>query len=305
MPTLTKRTKRKRKSSAARKATMNRAHEQGHNKIIQAMRNDPRVLCAYFGGTTNTESEDSYSDVDVFFVANDDAMEALRADVVCLIEQSFPRLLMLACYPPSGPAHNVACNFLFESREIGIGKYDLRIVPASDPFLSGTYAETMRKQVLFDKTGAFSAQLEENQSRIPEYDPSGLRLAVERYWQAVVMQVKFIIRRDPYKLEYVQNGLLQTHVEILRALCPDGIVWDWWARSIREILPEERRRDLLLYLDGLADVGEVGAVADSLMKQFDSDAREACRRWGIEYPENLARAVMRYFREHIGAEAKS
>jgi len=280
---------------------MNKAYEQGHNKIVQALRDDSRILSAYSGGTTNTETEDEYSDVDSFFVANDEGMESLRPDITRLIEQSFPRLLMLACYPPGAPADNFAYHFLFESDEIGIGKYDLRLTQASNPFLRGTYVETMRKQVIFDKTGIFGQQLDENQSRLPAYDPSALRLTVERYWQAVVMQAKFIMRRDPFKLEYVQNGLLQVHIEILRALCPDGMVWDWWARRIREFLPEERQRELLLYLDGLSDVDKVGAAAGPLMKQFDNDARRACRKWGVDYPQNLAAAVMSYFGDRIAA----
>jgi len=255
------------------------------DRTVTHFQQDPRVLAAYHGGSIGTEHEDDYSDVDPVFVIAPAAFAEVDAELPAL----FARLCgtIHLWWPERGNCdtwRNYAC--LFEADGTPL-QYDItiRVPPAAPPI------RVAPEQFLFDKASILAVAPREPG---PAQKPERLLWTVQRYWLYVFIHAKYLRRGDPFKLAFAQQQLFDDHLEVLRVL--HSADPGWWPLVAREVVPPERREEMLLYF-GAPDSERVASVLPREMDAFSRDARAACARWGVLYCEELESVVRAHLRK--------
>jgi hypothetical protein len=172
-----------------------------------------------------------------------------------------------------GTWRNYAC--LFEA-DGTLLQYDITIqVPPAAPLLVGP------QQFLFDKAGLLKV------ASVPPGGATGaerLLWTVQRYWLYVFIHAKYLRRGDCFRLGFAQQELFQDHLEVLR-VCRQAES-GWWPLVAHAVVSPERCEEMLLYF-GPSDPAAVSSVLPREVATFAHDARDACAREGLPYPEAL------------------
>lgn len=255
------------------------------DETVELFRADSRVLAAFLSGSVGTSDEDEHSDVDPVFIAEPAAFEAVDSELPTIFGELCETIHLW--WPERGNNdqwRNYAC--LFESVGVLL-QYDVTLMkpPAGPP------VRVAAPQFLFDKAGLLEVVLE----RPPyTYSPDRLLWTVQRYWLYVFIHAKYLRRGDPLKLAFAQGELFQEHLEVLRAL--DGRVAPaWWPLVAKALVTADRGEAMLRYF-GATEPELVRSALPDMLAAFARDARAACLRWGVRYPEELEAAV----RAHLG-----
>jgi len=238
----------------------------------------------YLTGSLGHGAADEFSDVDVVLVARNEDYDAVKSE------------LRSVCEAVCGPIESwlsegetaAFCNFAFLFRaDPELLLYDFGIIAAS---AVPTYSRDSIR-ILFDKTGA-----------IPVTDDTGspggltadrLQGIQDRYWVYAYLNGKYWRRSDLFKLRYVQQVLFSIHMDLLHYLHPEIREWGWWPADIKH-LPASQGQALDCYFRA-SDPETVGAALQDELDRFAEDARTACGRWGVVYPESQERSV----RDHL------
>jgi hypothetical protein len=173
---------------------------------------------------------------------------------------------------------------LFEA-EGALLQYDMTFMKSPGPVIS-----ILPKQFIFDKAGILKPAASPSEV---QYDPQKLRWTVEMFWVYAYIMAKYLKRGDIYKLLYAQEGLRDAHLAILGALKPAAGRF-WWPKTAKQVVSEDKTADILLYFSG-ADIAVIAQAFPKELDNFSRDARLACAKWKIEYPEDLEQVM----REHI------
>jgi hypothetical protein len=255
------------------------------DQTVDLFRADSRVLAAFHGGSIGTEHEDEYSDADPVFVVAAEAFEAVDADLPAIFQK-------LCCtihlwWPERGNNdhwRNYACLFEVDGALL---QYDVTVrkPPVDSPI------RVTQSQFLFDK-----AKLLEVTPDQPEYtySPDRLLWTVQRYWLYVFIHAKYLRRGDPFRLAFGQGELFQDHLEVLRAL-HGQVAPAWWPLVAKAVVTAQRQDAMLLYFGSLDREWVLPALSREL-DAFSHDARTACSRWGVPYPEELEATVRAHLR---------
>jgi len=255
-------------------------------------REDTRCFGLHLKGSGGTGTDDEYSDVDLELVVEDASYEALSAELRDVCERVCGRI---ALWFPEGRRAD-GCNYAFLFEHDGEQfLYDFALATRS-----AVVGDTRRPgKILFDRDRLLESL---RATRDPaKYAPDRLRYAIDHYWIYAYLSGKYARRGDLYKLLYVQQTIFRVHIEVLRALHPEG-EWGWWPRDLAR-LPEETQAAMVQYFPA----PEVAAIREALgneVRQFGTVARAACARWGQAYPEGLEAYVLRHLRTMWAIPAK-
>jgi len=250
---------------------------------------DGRCQAMCLWGSAASGAADEHSDLDVSVVLADEAYDPFVAGLKSLCEE--------VCGPieawlPEGQATGF-CNWAFLYRDgDDVLLVDLLTVSASE----------FERRRMDGGCCLFDRRQDRRQPAAPAFapgaEPSRLSDLVQRYWVYAYLNGKYARRGDVFKLLYVQHVLMETHMAVL------GYVhsfsdWGWWARDAQRLAPSHRA-DILRYFPA----AEPSAVVAALLPEaaaFGRDAREACKRWSVPYPEHTERAVLEHLRRVPGA----
>jgi len=271
---------------------MHRLLQELVDRTVELFQDDPRVLAAFHSGSVATEREDEYSDADPVFVVRPEAFEELDADL--------PEIFGGLCgdihlwWPERGNCDTWRNYAILSEADGRVLQYDITIMkpPAGLPM------RVPRAQLLFDKAGLVEPV---ESAPAKPYDPKRLLWTVERYWVYVYIHAKYLRRGDPFKLAFAQRELFQEHLEVLHALHGKA-EGDWWPLVAGKVTPPGRQDDMLRYLER-SDRASVAAALPRELDSFARDARAACARWGITYPEAVEEVVRKHLSEALGEEA--
>jgi hypothetical protein len=247
-------------------------------------------------GSGGSETDDEWSDVDLDLVVEDAAYADVAAQLRAVCEAECGRIQV---WLPEGERPGQFCNyaFLFEAQGEQF-LYDFILLSRS--FLLSQ--EQRRPGKVLHDPGGLLVDLQAQRAPRP-YTPDGpdglarpqrLDYAIDQYWVYAYLDGKYWRRRDLPKLLYVQQVLFGVHLRVLRALHPDG-EWGWWPRDLQR-LPEDTRRALLGYFVP-PHFDAIRTALASALAQFGADARAACARWRLLYPEDTERYVRRHLRD--------
>jgi hypothetical protein len=147
-------------------------------------------------------------------------------------------------------------------------------------------------QFIFDKSDALEIS---PKSPPPESDERKLCWTIQMYWIYVYIHVKYLKRRDLFKLLYAQQELFHEHLGVLQYLGPDT-TQGWWPLIANKV--DETKRENLLKYFGQVDVDSIARVLQCQITLFSDDARQACARWQIEYPEDFEAYVVEHLKKN-------
>ena len=251
----------------------------------------PWCVGVYLAGSGGAGTDDAWSDVDLDVVVEDGIYDEVVAGLRPLCERECGHIQV---WLPEGERPGAFCNYAFLFEHAGEQfLYDLAVQTQSDLLAA---ARRRPGAILHDPQGLLSRLKEERQPaayRPAEGPRSGhLAYVIDQYWVYAYLCGKYWRRQDRYKLLYVLQVLFSAHLRLLRALHPNG-EWGWWPRDIKR-LPEETRTALLGYFTPADLTAARGALVQSL-DAFGRDARAACARWALSYPE----ATEDYVRRHL------
>ena len=259
-----------------------------YDRTIELYRADPRILGAWEFGSLGKGTGDEYSDVDPVFIVRDEAFDQLDAELRPLFESFGVRIVM---WWPEGFNDSGIKNYAILFDAAGdLLQYDMTIASASS--VRGGFGKVLltrsgNVQVLFDKMGLIR---DVQQANPPDaYSPAKLVWDIERYWIYVYIHIKYLKRGDLFKLLYAQDTLFHNHLDVLRALHPDGY-WNWWPWSVKNLLSKDEQEHLLLYFNP-PDREKIGASLPEEIDLFAQDARQACQVWKVDYPEAIEREI--------------
>ncbi len=273
--------------------------QAAYDLTVALYRDDPRVPGAWEYGSRGKGTDDQYSDVDPVFMIRDEDFDAVDRELRPLFE-SFSAHISL--WWPEGMNSADIRNYaiLYAPREDPgtLLQYDMTIAKVKsvkDGFGKFMLTGCGQVEVLFDKTGLLGSILVESPPQRQTADK--LVWLIERYWVYVYIHVKYLRRGDVFKMLYAQQTLFQNHLDVLKALYPDGF-WGWWPWSVKNVLPKDKQNGLLLYW-GAIDRDAVAAALVRELDVFSADARAACALWGLAYPESVEADVRAYLAKQI------
>lgn len=252
-----------------------------YERTVELLRDDPRVLAAFMTGSVGTDREDAYSDVDPMFVVQADYFEEIDAELPGLFQRC--GVEPFVWWPErvnTDTLRNYAVFFLIDGQPV---QYDITILAAAQ----GQTWRILPEQLIFDKDGVLKVTPAEQ----AVHPPQRLAWQVEIYWIYAYIHAKYLRRGDPFRLAAAQQELLQAHVSILRALHPE-LAPDWWPVLAARFDPEER--DTLLSYLASPQPADVAARLPGQIARFAEDARAACARWEVEYPEAAQAHIQPY-----------
>ena len=245
---------------------------------------DPRCAGLHLKGSGGSGTDDEYSDVDLELVVEDAHYAAVSADLRNLCERICGPIQL---WFPEGVRPD-SCNYAFLFEHGGEQfLYDFAIATRS------SVAAGTRKpgRVLLDPSGLLES-LRAAHKTAP-YTAERLPYVIDHWWLYAYLSGKYARRGDVLKLLYVQQTIFRSHLDVLRALHPER-EWGWWPRDVAR-LPQNTQASLLRYFPAPS----VPAIREALgeeVRSFSRDARAACARWGLTYPEDLERFVLRHLR---------
>jgi hypothetical protein len=182
---------------------------------------------------------------------------------------------------------NYACLFKAEDELL---LFDLLVV-AEDVFASNPTAQADR--IIFDRDDYLKGSTPVSKSLSHDSSQAKLAECLQDYWTYMYLNGKYCRRRDLFKLLSTQEALFQRHVNALRFLYA-GREWTGWAAKDVRQFPRDCQDRLLMYFAG-ARLETIGEILKQEMDNFSNEAREACKRHRVEYPDELEFSV----REHL------
>ena len=256
-------------------------------RLLKRLSEDKRCLGIFLSGSYAKQTEDEYSDLDLVVVAERSGYTEFRDSLRRVCEEimgSIPAWL-----PEGETPEAVNYAFLFEAED-GIFLYDVYVIKDKDLPNCHPYDA---KHILYDVTGLLAGSVKERKPAGFNARSDLLRM-VTCYWVYMYLNGKYLKRSDVYKLLYIQQTLFQDHIAVLHAFYPDKD-WTWWAANAK-YLPETKRKEMLVYFKSSTPKG----IAEALKKEMDifsQDAKEACLKYGLEYPADAEKAVRKHLVE--------
>jgi len=264
--------------------------KQTIEKFKKEFQGDNRITAMFLYGSAGRNADDEYSDVDLGVVIKDGFYNEVRNNLKGICESVCGKIYL---FFPEGESEEF-CNyaFLFEANRMQF-LYDLTIM-SQEALKKMSWLHSLPVKVIFDKTNMFS--IKDKKTPGNKYDAETLIKGMEQYLLYTYLNGKYYRRADINKLLYIQNFLFNNHMKMLNALYPDE-EWTWWPDDIKK-LPKEKQAEMLIYFGSK----KIYLIKDAIEKEielFAYDAKKACEKWKVDYPQELEDYVKRHLR-HMG-----
>lgn len=258
---------------------------QSLQKLQEYFASDDRCVSMFLWGSLDTQTADEWSDVDVCAVFRDADYPTVKESMRAICEQFCGPILVWLPEGESKASVNYAFLFEVDGR---VHLYDFSIFSVS-ALQAATWMRP--RTILFDKSGTLPAV--DGAPVAIHFKSEQLLHQINNWWVYTYLNGKYYKRGDTYKMLYVQQVIFATHMRVLQAFHTD-MAWNWWARDVHH-LPTDKQEQLLVYFPS----PNPRAVAEALRREMDifsTDAREACRLHGVDYPYLLEDGVRRHLR---------
>ena len=273
---------------------MNPILKDTFDRTVSLFESDPRVVAAYHSGSVGTDREDEFSDVDPVFLINPEEFMEFDRQLPTLFEQEIAKPILWwperwVWRPGASENINIPRNYaIFFEVDGKLLQYDINFMAAPQK----GRIRISKGQFIFDK-----ASFLEIASEVPSpaLDEKKLVWTIQMYWIYVYIHVKYIKRRDLFKLLYAQQELFHEHLVVLQYL--EQIASQGWWPLMANKVDESKKKNLLEYF-GQADVDSIARILQRQILSFSDDARQTCAKWRMEYPEDFEAHVMEYLKKN-------
>ena len=273
---------------------MNPILKDAFDRTVSLFESDPRVVAAYHSGSVGTDREDEFSDVDPVFLINPEEFMEFDRQLPKLFEQEIAKPILWwperwVWRPGASENINIPRNYaIFFEVDGKLLQYDINFMAAPQK----RRIRISKGQFIFDK-----ASFLEIASEVPSpaLDEKKLVWTIQMYWIYVYIHVKYIKRRDLFKLLYAQQELFHEHLVVLQYL--EQIASQGWWPLMANKVDESKKKNLLEYFRQ-ADVDSIARILQRQILSFSDDARQTCAKWRMEYPEDFEAHVMEYLKKN-------
>ena len=273
---------------------MNPILKDAFDKTVSLFESDPGVVAAYHSGSVGTDREDEFSDVDPVFLINPEEFMEFDRQLPTLFEQEIAKPILWwperwVWRPGASENINIPRNYaIFFEVDGKLLQYDINFMAAPQE----GRIRISKGQFIFDKASFLEIASE---VLSPALDEKKLVWTIQMYWIYVYIHVKYIKRRDLFKLLYAQQELFHEHLVVLQYL--EQIASQGWWPLMANKVDENKKKNLLEYF-GQAGVDSIARILQRQILSFSDDARQACAKWRMEYPEDFEAHVMEYLRKN-------
>lgn len=252
---------------------MNKELAKIKKDFINHVKHMDSILGAWnFGSETHGMSDDD-SDVDIVLLADGTQFGKCLSSVEECLEQIGTEIIL--CWPEGFNSEAIINNGYLLLSGSHIFQFDIFLLNAQkldDPMCRLHYTELKKPDVLFDKTGAVRELIELHLTGTLWNDD--ISYLEKTYWYHANMTVKYLKRKDYFKLNQVLRILYDTHMSML-LVGFDQITWGGSANKIH-FIPIEKQEHLKKYycpetLEGV----EQNLL--SCMRWFQEDTKDVCR----------------------------
>ncbi len=271
---------------------MNPKLKVAFDKTVSLFKDDPRVVASYHSGSVGTNREDEFSDVDPVFLIKADDFVNFDKELKPLFEKEIAETVLwwperwIWSFESSGNI-NIPRNYaIFFELNGELIQYDINIMIAPEK----GRIKVSQDQFIFDKIDIIEIISEKFE---PKLDNRRLVWNIEMYWIYVYIHTKYIKRRDIFKLLYAQQELFNEHLEVLRFLGSNANEY-WWPLIAKKV---ENKENLLIYFHQ-PDVDVIAKTLGEQIRIFSADARQACAKHSLDYPDEFEAFVIRHLAKH-------
>jgi predicted nucleotidyltransferase len=261
------------------------------DRSVELFKSNQKILGMWDYGSAGKTNEDEYSDVDPVILVNDGYYDKFRKELPGLFKKLAPGTILFWEEFNQGDVCNNA--ILIKLSDNHVLQYDIGVIKKSailNDIGKIFLRESNPTQILFDKHGTIKQSMTKVSRPIQLHDK--LLWTIEKYWVYAYICVKYLWRKDIFKLLYVQEVLFQTHLDVLKMLYPKSN-WTWWPATVKKLFTKQKQAQLLTYF-GANDVRSLNRAIRQEIKLFSKDAKQACRRYRIKYPANLESTLKQY-----------
>ncbi|MCL2719174.1 MAG: aminoglycoside 6-adenylyltransferase [Lachnospiraceae bacterium] len=269
-------------------------------KILAAVKADPRCKGGWHYGSVGRGEEDEWSDYDPVFLIDQEDFEAFSADVAKILSGSCDELLIFWPENYNSDCFKNFCSIVRLGQSLH--QFDFFILNAGraeDWWCRQHCKGCTRDSIFFDRTGEVAALLDKGYTT-DNYIPDTLR-AIDTYWFHIQMLVKYFKRRDIYKLfKNINDFIFHAHIDLLLSHY-DTLDWGSWETKVKRCVPEDLQKHLLVYFTS-ADFAELKTAIEKGMTFFQQDAKMICEAKGLLYPESMVQQIAAYFKKQTDYE---
>lgn len=246
--------------------------EKINEEFIGVMKKEPGVCGAWEFGSGMHGNKDKYSDIDIVFLVAPDEFQSLDGKLKSLVSQVCDTVHIFWGEDfNNDKIKNYGCIL---ERDDKLVQYDIFLLNQGeirDPMCQLHYRELKKENIFFDTEGEVAKLIDS----VPmgEKWSADLERLIETYWLHMYMCIKYICRKDYFKLQGVVRILQDTHASLL--LCKyDNITWGGTANKLNYIntFSEEHLKEYYCS----RDIEGCRINLEKSMKWFIEDVGEVC-----------------------------
>ena len=261
-------------------------------EFIAVIKQDERCKGGWHYGSYGRGTSDKYSDYDLVFLVADADFEAFAHDLPTMLQTVCEDVLLFWGESFNDEHFKNYCSVIRIGEQLH--QLDCFVVNADhiEAWMCRQHLKgCTRKNIIFDRSGEVGELLDLGY-RTENITPDLIR-AIDTYWLHAEMVIKYLKRRDIFKLLKNIDILFHAHVDVLLAQY-DSLDWGSWESKVSHCVPAMKQEHLKVYFVP-AEVDRLAQAIRAGMQLFKHDAAEACAALHLTYPEPIADAVIADF----------
>lgn len=270
---------------------MTKELEYALERFIEIMKQEKGIKGAWNLGSITRGLSDKYSNVNIVFLVKGEEFKKVDDKVSEYLQQVCDEVVL--CQPESFNSDAISNTEYLLKKEQQLMQIEVVILnedKLDDAMCRMYYTDLSMEQVVFDSEGCVQKLLDES----PKGDKwqSDLEKLNATYWFNINMSIKYLKRKDFFKLHYLMRSLMDTHV----ALLLNGYDKISWGNMVNKLqyLPE-KMQEHIMYYRCTEDFVENISILWRVMNWFEDDYNEVCKIKGVEADNRLAPMVEEFW----------
>lgn len=270
---------------------MNTMLEEMKLDFVKQVKENNAVLGAWNFGSETHGLCDEYSDVDIVLLVEGNSFHKFSEELDTYLKNISDEVL--TCWPEGFNSDAIINNGYLLSKNGSVFQFDVFLINSdkADDFMCRLhYTDLKESDIIFDKNDAVKKLVQLNITGSCWNDD--IEHLEKTYWYHAFMTVKYIKRKDYFKLNNVLRTLYDTHISML--LCGyDEITWGGTANKLH-FIPQDKQKHLTGYYCS-ENFDEVAENILQSMKAFQEDSKEIHSLKNINYSETLSNSVIKNY----------
>ena len=249
-------------------------------QIVEIMKKDTGISGAWNLGSITHELADEYSDINIVFLVKADSFERVNECMQDYLKKACDEVVL--CWPESFNSDAIINNGYLLRKGQQLMQLDIFLInedKLDDYICRVHYTDLKMEYVVFDREGQVRKLIEKSPKG--ETWNSDLETLNTSYWFHINMSIKYLKRKDFFKLHYLMRTLMDTHVALLLNGY-DQIPWGNKANKLN-FLPEEKQEPVRkMCLDLIESVRRRAFTDHGLKNEWVAGQADELRIWWVQ-----------------------